>query len=214
MPATMFGTWMRQRRQELELTQEELEARSGIPQSYLSQIERGAVGRPLRDKLKALSAALDVPLWQLAALVYDVRLDAVEQVSDYTDVPIIGTVPSDRITYQVAGVSAVRVLPEMVQGAADPFALLVEAEGFPPAGIVPGDAVILDRPGDGRIPRHRQLVAVRLAGQIVLRRWIQTDAGAALQDADGRIVAQADGRAGWELIGLYVYHRPIDVTDR
>jgi len=32
MPATMFGSWMRQRRLEMELTQEELEARSGILQ--------------------------------------------------------------------------------------------------------------------------------------------------------------------------------------
>lgn len=214
MTQTTLGNWMRQRRLELELTQEDLEARTGIPQSYLSQIERGAVGRPMRDKLEALSQALQTPLWQLAALVYDVRLDSVEPSDDYRDIPVIGYVPSGRAVDHSTGVAAVlRVLPEEIQDAIDPFAMIVQAEGFPPAGIVPGDAVILDRPGDRR-PRDRQLVAVRIGGRVVLRRWMESNGTVRLLDPDGAVAAQLNGRGDCDLIGLYLTHRPLDPAER
>ena len=69
MSNTALGDAIRQRRRDLSLTQEDLEARSGLDQSYLSQLERGRIRRPSRENLIVLADALEmdhVTLLQLA----------------------------------------------------------------------------------------------------------------------------------------------------
>lgn len=58
MSNTALSDAIRQRRLALGLTQEDIESRSGIDQSYLSQIERGRIRRPSRENLMVLADVL------------------------------------------------------------------------------------------------------------------------------------------------------------
>ena len=62
-----LGKYVRGRRAELGLTQEELAARIGgsATQAEISRLERGMVALPRRSRLEALAAALEVPLGSL-----------------------------------------------------------------------------------------------------------------------------------------------------
>ena len=66
MPASL-GTFIRDRRNELGLTQEEVAERIGpsTQQSDVSRLERGGVALPRRERLEAIAAALDVSLGEL-----------------------------------------------------------------------------------------------------------------------------------------------------
>jgi transcriptional regulator with XRE-family HTH domain len=57
-----LGTFIRERRQDLGLTQEQLAERvgEGVRQSEISRLEAGGVMLPRRDRLVALAAALEV----------------------------------------------------------------------------------------------------------------------------------------------------------
>jgi transcriptional regulator with XRE-family HTH domain len=62
-----LGNYVRGRRAELGLTQEELAARIGgsATQAEISRLERGMVALPRRSRLEALAAALEVTLGSL-----------------------------------------------------------------------------------------------------------------------------------------------------
>jgi transcriptional regulator with XRE-family HTH domain len=66
MPASL-GTFIRERRLELGLTQEELAARVGLTtrQAEISRLEQGRIALPRRERLEAIAAALDVSLGEL-----------------------------------------------------------------------------------------------------------------------------------------------------
>lgn len=206
---TMLGDLIRRRRLELDLTQVELEDRTGIPQTYISQIERGTVGAPGRDKLEPLSIALGLPLWRLAAAAMEAPVRDVE-VTAARAVPVYGYIPADTVRFAAPldDLPAVHVVPEMLAGAKDPYALIVTGDCLASAGILSGDAVILDRPR-GRRPRAGQIVAVRLGAEVTLKRWSpRADGAVELRDGEGYVVATLDGSTSAELIGLYVYHLP------
>ena len=62
-----LGNYIRERRQDLGLTQEELAARIGgsATQAEISRLERGSIALPRRNRLEALAAALEVTLGAL-----------------------------------------------------------------------------------------------------------------------------------------------------
>ena len=66
MPQSL-GTFIRERRQDLGLTQDELADRIGgsVRQAEISRLEGGAVALPRRKRLEALAAALEVSLGEL-----------------------------------------------------------------------------------------------------------------------------------------------------
>jgi transcriptional regulator with XRE-family HTH domain len=59
-----LATFIRERRQDLGLTQEQLGDRvgEGVRRSEISRLEKGAVSMPHSKRLIALAQALDVPL--------------------------------------------------------------------------------------------------------------------------------------------------------
>jgi transcriptional regulator with XRE-family HTH domain len=67
MPANFLGNYIRERRQDLGLTQEELAARMGgtASQAEISRLERGTIHFPRRSRLDALAVALEVSLGTL-----------------------------------------------------------------------------------------------------------------------------------------------------
>jgi transcriptional regulator with XRE-family HTH domain len=62
-----LGTFIRERRQELGLTQEQLAERIGdtVRQAEVSRLEHNRIVLPRRDRLSALAAALEVSLGEL-----------------------------------------------------------------------------------------------------------------------------------------------------
>jgi transcriptional regulator with XRE-family HTH domain len=62
-----LGNYVRERRMDLGLTQEELAFRIGssVTQAEISRLERGAIAFPRRRRLEALAAALEVTLGAL-----------------------------------------------------------------------------------------------------------------------------------------------------
>jgi transcriptional regulator with XRE-family HTH domain len=67
VPKNQLGNYIRERRQDLDLTQEELAARIGdtVKQAEVSRLERGAIALPRRARLEALAVALEVTLGSL-----------------------------------------------------------------------------------------------------------------------------------------------------
>jgi transcriptional regulator with XRE-family HTH domain len=67
MEKNLLGKYVRERRQDLGLTQEELAARIGgtATQAEISRLERGSVAFPRRSRLEALAVALEVSLGAL-----------------------------------------------------------------------------------------------------------------------------------------------------
>lgn len=207
---TRLGRYIRQRRGELGLTQEELARRAGLKQTNISTIERGYILEPGPERLEAIAIALGVDLSVLVELTEQRRYHVVRVDDDARTVPVYGYIPADsvRFTAPLADLPAVAVPAEMLEGAQDPYGLIVTGDCLLRAGIASGDVVILDRP-HGRKPRSGQIVAVRLLDEVTLKRWFVTDDGhVELLDGEDRIVATLDGRESAEVIGLYVWHVP------
>jgi transcriptional regulator with XRE-family HTH domain len=67
MSGISLGNFVRERRQDLGLTQEQLAERVGytVRQAEISRLERGRIALPRRDRLNHLAAALEVPISEL-----------------------------------------------------------------------------------------------------------------------------------------------------
>lgn len=74
--AMSLASFIQRRRYELDITQEDLEERTGLRQSYLSQLERGAIRNPRGRNLEALARGLEVSVDDLKiAMGYVVQVD-------------------------------------------------------------------------------------------------------------------------------------------
>ncbi len=62
----MLGPLLRQLRRERSMTQQELARRSGVGQTYVSELERGVRTNPSREVVQSLADALSVPIALLA----------------------------------------------------------------------------------------------------------------------------------------------------
>lgn len=67
-----FAAYIRQRRQQLGLSQEQVARRAGdeFQGAYIAKLERDGVETPSRDRLRKLAHALEVPIAALRALIY------------------------------------------------------------------------------------------------------------------------------------------------
>jgi len=210
-----LGQLVRERRRELGITQEELEARSGISQTQISQIETGRTLRPEVETLERLAPPLALGIDELRVAAGWVEVKEVVVSDDGVALEIRGSLPG---TVQPGGADRkgsemLRVLPEMIGGALDPYAVEVNDDEWRHIGIVRGNYVVLDEPGD-RLPEAGQLVCVSVDGGLTrLYRWsveggevvlvAPDDAG-----AERPVVRVKDWRERLRLIGFYVYHLP------
>lgn len=67
-----FGNAVRQRRKQLEISQEELGLRAGIHRTYISQIERG-LKSPSLNVMGFLAQALGIDVSQLIKIAEDLQ---------------------------------------------------------------------------------------------------------------------------------------------
>src|SRR5689334_15453518 len=67
----MFGHRLRELRKKRGMTQEDLEAASGVAQEYISGLERGVRSNPSREVIKSLALALEVAPEELAGAMWE-----------------------------------------------------------------------------------------------------------------------------------------------
>lgn len=70
-----FGSWIRSMRKARRWTQEELSARSGISQSFISALETGARKHPGIENLSALAKAFGMPAEEVLKKVGYAKLE-------------------------------------------------------------------------------------------------------------------------------------------
>ena len=88
-PNQPFGTYLRELRRARRLTLREVEERSGVSNSYLSQVENGRILQPSPHVLQKLGEAYDVPYEHLMARAGYIRPPAVPVPSS----PIVHEAP-------------------------------------------------------------------------------------------------------------------------
>jgi len=71
-PTNVLGAYVRARREEQGLSQSEVARRSGVPQAYLSEIERGWKRRPSAEMRGKVAEALGIPVVELLIASGDV----------------------------------------------------------------------------------------------------------------------------------------------
>jgi transcriptional regulator with XRE-family HTH domain len=121
MPQTL-GTFIRERRQDMGLTQEELAERvgDGVRQAEISRLEHNQISMPRRTRLEQLAAALDVSLGELLIrtgwLNEDQRADVPENGQGISrgNLSTIDGSAVDQIDIALAQVAAARALVENV----------------------------------------------------------------------------------------------------
>jgi transcriptional regulator with XRE-family HTH domain len=81
MPVSL-GTFSRERRQDLGLTQEQVAERIGatVRQAEVSRLESGRIALPRRDRLTAIAAALEVSLGELLVRTEALVAEATESL--------------------------------------------------------------------------------------------------------------------------------------
>jgi transcriptional regulator with XRE-family HTH domain len=90
-----LGTFIRERRMELGLTQEQLAERMGsaVRQAEVSRLERGQIAFPRRERLDMIAAALEVSPGELLVRAYAITMDEVPDGDDPDEVDLLATSP-------------------------------------------------------------------------------------------------------------------------
>lgn len=211
------GQLIRERREELGLTQWQLYEMTGVRQHYISQIERGKVQYPGLDILASLGDVLGIEMDEFKrAMGWAITIHqvVVQGEGEGVMLPVRGLVPADSVrftSHEGASMSEIKVVDTDIEGARSPFGLEVTGDCFKSIGILSGDVVIVEA-AEGREPQDRQLVVVRVGDEVTLKRWTRREDGVVhLLDGDGLIVHRIDPDE-WddvEVIALYVTFKPL-----
>ena len=73
-----FGSWLRDRREEIGLAQNELAARAGMTRGLISAYERGRIGVPTANRRRKLADALSVRHIDLLVAAGEITYDELE----------------------------------------------------------------------------------------------------------------------------------------
>lgn len=201
---TTLGQRVRERRKALGLTQEDLEGRSGISQTHISQVETGITKQPTDATLFALSESLDIPMRELRQLagyiIEEVTLNPVTiPVQDW------GLSPADCVRW-VEAVQEGRTLDVPLAHAKgrspdDLFVLHATGSCLAQRGIANGSIVVCEL-ANGRQPRDGQIVAVRVGDERSLKIWQRNGRAIRLYDGDDNIVATLTEADDIEVVGF------------
>ena len=213
-PSVEFvGQVIKRRRLELDLTQEDLEERTGFTQSYISQVERGETRQPSRERLRMFADALD--------LDYNDVLIIADYAPEFAGDPRKGVMSGEERTYRTkARVPAdaarwavmlgeyegrdVQVPISWITSAAYPlFAVDVSGNCLESLQIADGDIVILEE-YHGQPITDGKVVLVQVDGGFTLKRWFQRDGGhAELRDGSDAVVHELSESVPFEVHGVF-----------
>lgn len=198
------------RKHDLGMSQKALAERSGLEQTHISKIERGALSQPEKETLDMLAFGLRVPPERLYIASYGGRDTAIEP--EPLEVSFYGPVPADTVRWVAAteGGEMRRVLPEWIGTRSPKDFFIVEASGdclFASEGIATGTHVLLERIIDGRPePRNGDVVLVRIGDEYTLKRWFETGATIELRDGSDAVKHRMSKRGDYTVLGREVMH--------
>jgi transcriptional regulator with XRE-family HTH domain len=201
------GQIVRAWRKEKKMTQERLGELIGKDQSYISEVETGQIKVPGDTVLLAIANAMEMspdPLFDAGG--YEIHRRVVV-TDEYLSVPVQGTVLAGG-SDKGAPMNEIRVTPEKIQGARDPYGLYVSGDDLRGFTILSGDVVIVEPLFDRR-PNDRQLVVVKDGNGLTLRRWCQRGDAVELEDAEGRIVHRVQAGEDIEVQALFITFEPL-----
>lgn len=198
------------RKNELGMSQKDLAERSGLEQTHISKIERGALSQPEKETLDMLAFGLRVPPERLYIASYGGRDAALE--SDPWEVKFYGPVPADELRWIAADEGTVmkRVLPEWLGTRSPDEFFIVEASGdclFASHGIATGYYVLLERiTGGSPAPRNGDVVLVRVGDEYSLKRWFVAGDDIELRDGHDVVRHRMPQRSDYTILGRRVKH--------
>lgn len=179
-----LGDFIKARREELDLTQEEVEERTSLSQNYISQVELGKIKHPRDDKLGLFARGLELEPAVLRAVA--AGLEPAEPAEDLVPVRHFGRVPADAVRWVAAEEEGltVSVPPRWFGGRPHTEFFTVQASGdcLLQKGIASGNHVLAHRLYQEE-PRRGEIVVVLLNGERSLKIW----------DRDGRAILLRDG---------------------
>lgn len=144
-----FGEFLREKRKEKGYTTRKLEKKTGVSNSYISQLERGERGTPSISIMEKLSAALDIPFYDMLLQARGMEVLGNEvKLSNPTTirVPVLGTIPAGKPVLAEENIKEWVDIPNMdhlVEG--ETFVLDVEGDSMVGSRIFPGDRVVVKK---------------------------------------------------------------------
>jgi len=212
--STKVGQLIRNRRRELQLTQEGLEELAQVSQTYISMLETGQITRPEIETLRLFADSLNIPMRDLMIAAGWLQIEPVVVTEDAVEVAVLGDVPGPvpSTSETEGGDAVIRVLPEMIGRANEPFALRATDNEWMQRGIVAGNYVLCETFDDqdgAHEPEVGQLVAVEIDREIVrLVTWSREGDAAVLDGGQG--VGEVLRSRAWarrvRVLGTYIYH--------
>lgn len=228
-----FGNWLRQRLDQRGWTASRLADEIGVPRGTVGRWLKGE--RRIQDDLaKRVARALGVderlalhhagyigegyPVeLEISDQLHEVqrRLDNVRdmerRLGRFRPIEVWGRVPADTIRHtQDEELQPVEVAVSALNGAQNPFGLLVVGECMRSIGIYAGDILICERDADRR-PKDGELVVIRLPEGVTFKRWCMVgEYGVELRDGDGAVACTINAVMDEYVIeGYYVTFVPL-----
>lgn len=200
------GALIRRRRLSLGLTQEEVEERTGVDQSHMSQIELGEVVKPRESTLLKISHGLGIPFDDLRVAAGHLKIVTVDEpirLSELPRVPFLGRVPADymRWTAAVDEQQDFPVWPEWLEEAADPAVVQASGDCLIERDVRSGDWVLIDRDAT---PARGDIVVVRVRDEVTMKEWHPVKGGIELRASSDRYkpIFVSYDEEGVEVIGV------------
>lgn len=195
MTTMTIGEHLRRLREKRGLTQGALALRSGVPQAYISQIERG-YRKPSEGITRALlTKGLQFPEEEAQQLLREWRLTraglppGLEKLaeSNFVTIPILGSVPCGPPREVYPDVVDYFSLPaSQVNPRHHVFSVVANGLSMVEDGIVPGDLVVVDQ--DTTV-RHGDIAVVQIADAVTLKRVFFREDYVELRPANGQMKA-------------------------
>jgi repressor LexA len=190
-----IGEHLKRLREGRGLSQGALALRSGVPQAYISLIERG-YRQPGEDMARTLLVkGLKLPEeearhllreWRLARAGLPTGLEKLAE-SNFVTIPIVGSVPCGPPREVYPDVVDYFSLPaSQVNPRHHVFSVVANGLSMVEDGIVPGDLIVIDQ--DATV-QHGDLAVVKVEEEVTLKRVFFRDDYVELRPANGQMKA-------------------------
>lgn len=228
-----FGNWLRSQLDERGWTPARLARELGVPRGTVGRWLSGE-RRIQYDHAKRVARVLGVDerlvlhhagytgvddpveldisdqLHEIQRRLDNVR-DLERRIGRFRPIEVWGRVPADTIRHtQDEELEPVEVAVSALNGARNPFGLLVVGECMRSIGIYAGDILICDRDAD-RKPKDGELVVIRLPEGVTFKRWcVVGNYDVELRDGDGVVACTINAVIDeYAVEGYYVTFVPL-----
>lgn len=216
--AARVGARIRAIREQREMSMRELAARAYISYGYLRGIEVGAKAVSRIDLIDSIAEALGVTRDDLLGssepqVVSPVReatriLEEAARGVQGVPIPLIGVVPADVVRWANWEASVMRTIDVPLawigsRSAENLFIVVASGDCLMRRGIIHGTHVLCER-AQGRVPRDKQIVVVRVGNEVTMKVWRTIDDRIELHDGEGVVVIRLDTLTDVVVEGMFV----------